>query len=94
MAACNGFATIVTALVEAGANLEAETKVRGAGIGVELECSPACIPYSYPPGYLHCLRPLACVLQGGETPLGLAQKYDKAEVVALLQAAAAPPARR
>ncbi len=63
----------------------------GWGLGV---CSPVCIPYSYAPGYLHCLRPLACVLQAEKTPLDWAQSNGKAEVVALLQAAAAAPARR
>ncbi len=78
----------------AGANLEAKDRVRGVGIGVELECSPACIPYSYTPGYLHCLRPLACVFQAWDTPLDRAKRNGKAEVVALLEAAAAAPARR
>ncbi len=57
-------------------------------------CSLVCIPLFYTPGYLHCLRPLACVLQWGQTPLAVAQRYGHAEVIALLQAAAAAPARR
>ena len=44
MAAMEGYASIVTVLVAAGANLEAKGNVRGVVIGVELECSPACIP--------------------------------------------------
>ncbi len=64
---------------------------RGLGVGVY---SPASLPYSYTPGYLHCLRPLACVLQYKKAPLDLAQSEGQAEVVALLQAAAAAPARR
>ncbi len=93
-AAYNGHASIVTALLAAGANLEAKDIVRGVGIGVELVCSPVCIPYSYTLRFLRCLRPLACVLQNKMTPVEWAQSKGHAEVVALLQAAAAAPARR
>ena len=51
-------------------------------------------PIEYP-WLLTLTTPLACVLQDGDTPLAVAQSEGYAEVVALLQAAAAAaPARR
>ncbi len=77
-----GYASLVTALLSAGANLEAkESYVRRVGCGY------------MGVGYLHFLRLLACVLQAMKTPLDYAQSKGHAEVVALLQAAAAAPAR-
>ena len=77
----------------AGANLEAKTEVRGVGCvcrGVPLPIHPIVYPW-----LLILTAPLACVLQYGKTPLAWAQSEGQAEVVALLQAAAAAaPARR
>ncbi len=66
----------------------------GWGLGLNwsapLRVYPTAIPLAT---YIVC-APLACVFQWGETPLDLAQSEGHAEVVALLQAAAAAPARR
>ena len=86
----NGRASIVTALLAAGANLEAKEWVRGVWC-VPLRVYPSTpIPLATYIVY----APSARVLQGGRTPLYVAQSYGHAEVVALLQAAAAAPARR
>ena len=67
--------------------------VRGVGCvcrGVPLPIHPIVYPW-----LLTLTTPLACVLQGGNTPLAKAQSAGHTEVVALLEAAAAAaPARR
>jgi hypothetical protein len=76
----DGYASIVAALVAAGADLEAMDRVRGGvcvgGICDSIACVSGC-------------------LQRGRTPLGWAQSRGHAEVIAQLQAAAAAaPASR
>ena len=92
-AAFKGYASIVTELIAAGANLEAKDKVRG--VGCVCRGVPLLIHRIVYPWLLTLTTPLACVLQMGNTPLAKAQSRGQAEVVALLQAAAAAaPARR
>ena len=92
-AAAEGHASIVTALVAAGANLEArDNVVRGVGYvcrGVPLPVFPRSHACWRPP----LTSPLAC-LQANKTALDWAQSQGKAEVVALLRAAAAAAAGR